>query len=179
MTFLNTPVDGAFLIRIEAQRDDRGFFARTWCRREFEGHGLTAGLVQCNISFNYRRGTLRGLHYQAPPFEEVKLVRCIRGALHDVILDLRPQSPTYLRHFAAELSAENRDMMYVPAGVAHGFLTLADDTEVLYQMSQFYSPEHSRGVRWNDPAFAINWPHPVQVIAERDRTYPDFTRCMP
>lgn len=162
------------MIQLEQHGDERGFFARSWCRREFEEHGLDPRLVQCNLSFNRSKGTLRGMHYQQAPFGEAKLVRCVRGALHDVIIDLRPHSPTYKQHFGVELSAENRSALYVPEGFAHGFLTLEDDTEVFYQMSQFYSAEHSRGLRWDDPAFGIWWPTEVRVISERDRTYPDF-----
>ena len=174
MIFKETPIPGAYLIGIEKLADPRGFFARTWCQREFEEHGLSTRLVQCSVSFNPKMGTLRGLHYQVPPAEEVKLVRCTSGALYDVIVDLRRTSPMYLRYFAAILSARDHNMMYVPAGIAHGFLTLAEETEIFYQMSEFYSSEHSRGVRWNDPQLGIVWPAAVRVIAERDRTYPDF-----
>jgi dTDP-4-dehydrorhamnose 3,5-epimerase len=154
--------------------DERGFFARSWCEREFREHGLNSELVQCSISFNKERGTLRGVHYQAAPNPEAKLVRCTRGSLYDVALDLRPDSSTYLKWTAAELSAENHRALYIPEGCAHGFLTLEDQTEVLYQMSEFYYPEAARGVRWNDPAFGIEWPGKVEVISERDRIYPDF-----
>jgi dTDP-4-dehydrorhamnose 3,5-epimerase len=173
--FLPTPLPGAFVIELERHDDQRGFFARTWCAREFEAHGLAARLAQCSVSFNKRKGTLRGMHYQIAPFEEAKLVRCSAGALHDVVIDLRPTSPTYKRHFAAVLSAENRRMVYVPEGCAHGFQTLADDTEIIYQISEVYSPEHAQGVRWDDPAFAVAWPDDDRTIADRDRTYPDFT----
>jgi dTDP-4-dehydrorhamnose 3,5-epimerase len=174
MIFTETPLPGAFVIDPERIADDRGFFARTYCAREFEAHGLTTRVAQTNLSYNPRRGTLRGMHFQRAPFAEAKLVRCTRGAIHDVIIDLRPGSPTFRAHFGASLDAENRRMLYVPEGFAHGFLTLADDTEVSYQISQFYNSEHAGGVRWNDPAFAIAWPEEVRVIAQRDRTYPDF-----
>jgi dTDP-4-dehydrorhamnose 3,5-epimerase len=174
--FTETPLPGAWLIDPERLEDHRGFFARTWCRREFESHGLSAHLVQCNISFNKRRGTLRGMHYQADPHQEDKLVRCTSGAVYDVIIDLRPHSPTFLRHFAVVLTAESRRMLYVPRGVAHGFQTLVDDTEVFYQMSEFHAPGAARGVRWNDPAFDIRWPIAGPILSERDRAYPDVVR---
>jgi dTDP-4-dehydrorhamnose 3,5-epimerase len=174
MTFLETTISGVFEIRIQAIPDDRGFFARAWCRSEFEEHGLEPALVQCNISFNRRKGTLRGMHYQAAPFAETKLVRCTQGAICDVVLDLRPQSPTFKGWVAVTLTAENRNMVYVPKGCAHGFLTLQDETEVFYQMSEVYNAESARGVRWNDPSFGIAWPERVEVISDRDRNYPDF-----
>jgi len=171
--FTVTPV-GALVIEPERLSDDRGFFARSFCAREFEAHGLDPRVAQCNISFNPRRGTVRGMHFQRPPHAEAKLVRCTAGSLWDVALDLRPESPTFCRHFALELSAENRKMLYLPEGLAHGYQTLADDTEVFYQVSAAYAPDHGAGVRWDDPAFDIAWPLPVAMIAERDRTYPDF-----
>lgn len=174
MNIGETPVVGAYLIELERLEDERGFFARTWCRREFEEAGLNTELAQCSLSFSLRRGTLRGLHYQAAPHEEVKNVRCTMGSIYDVVVDLRPRSPTYLQHFGTTLSAENRRTLYVPEGCAHGFLTLEDSTEVFYQISEFHVPEAARGVRWDDPAFGIQWPMEVQVISERDRTYPDF-----
>jgi dTDP-4-dehydrorhamnose 3,5-epimerase len=174
MRFTETKVAGAFLIEPEPIADERGFFARTWCREEFADHGLTGELAQANISFNHRRGTLRGLHYQADPHAEAKLVRATRGAIWDLALDLRRDSPTYLAWFGAELSDANRHMLYVPEGCAHGFLTLTDDAEVAYQMSAPYVPQAARGVRFDDPAFGIEWPGEVVVINERDRTYPDF-----
>jgi dTDP-4-dehydrorhamnose 3,5-epimerase len=176
MIFTETTLAGAFIIEPERIEDERGFFARTWCQREFAARGLTSRLAQCNISFNTNAGTLRGMHYQADPYGEVKLVRCTMGAIHDVIIDLRPESPMFTQHVAVVLSARNRAMLYIPEGFAHGFLTLEDNTEVFYQMSALYAPAHARGVRWNDPAFAIAWPMEVRVIAERDRTYPDFRR---
>jgi dTDP-4-dehydrorhamnose 3,5-epimerase len=174
MIFTETKLRGAFLVDIERHEDERGFFARSWCRREFEAHGLNPKIAQCNVSFNVRRGTLRGMHYQAAPFEEAKLVRCTRGALCDVIVDLRPDSATFKQHVSEVLTAENRRMLFVPEGFAHGFLTLEDATEVLYQMSAYHAPERARGFRWNDPAFGIPWPAGVEVISERDRDYPDF-----
>jgi dTDP-4-dehydrorhamnose 3,5-epimerase len=174
MKFVDTPLPGVWLVAPEPLVDERGFFARTFCRREFEEHGLDPELVQASISFNGRKGTLRGMHYQAPPHEEGKLVRCTRGAIHDVTLDLRPDSPTYLEHFAARLDEDNRLALWVPPGVAHGFLTLTDGAEVLYQMSVAYVPDAARGVRWDDPAFGIDWPEPPAVISERDAGYPDF-----
>jgi dTDP-4-dehydrorhamnose 3,5-epimerase len=173
--FTEAPLKGAFVIEPEPLADTRGFFARTWCQREAEKHGLNPRLVQCSVSFNLRRGTLRGLHYQAAPHEEAKLVRCTTGAIHDVIVDLRPDSPTFRGHFAVLLSAKNRRMLYVPEGFAHGFQTIEDGTEVFYQMSEFYSPQSARGVRWDDPAFGIVWPAADRIINERDRAYPDFT----
>lgn len=175
MIFVPTALPGAFVIEMEKREDDRGFFARSWCVREFEAHGLDPRLVQCNVSFNRRKGTLRGMHYQAAPFEEAKLIRCTAGAIHDVILDLRPDSGAHLKHVAVELSAANHRMLYVPGGCAHGFQTLADDTEVFYQMSQFYSAEHARGVRWDDPAFGLPWPPDERTIVARDLAYPDYT----
>jgi dTDP-4-dehydrorhamnose 3,5-epimerase len=172
--FTETRLKGAFVLELEKREDDRGFFARSWCRKEFETHNLNSAIVQCNVSFNRSRGTLRGMHYQAAPFAEAKLVRCTAGALYDVIIDLRPDSATYKQHVGEVLSAANYRMLYVPEGFAHGFQTLEDNTEIFYQMSQFYSPEHARGVRYNDPAFGIEWMIGEPVIADRDRNYPDF-----
>ena len=174
MVFTETALRGAFLVAPEPRSDDRGFFARTWSAAEFESHALNPRLVECSVSFNNRTGTLRGMHYQADPFSEAKLVRCTHGAIHDVIIDLRADSPTYTRSVGLTLSARNRLMLYVPEGFAHGFETLEDDTEVFYQISERHSPEHGRGVRWNDPAFAITWPTEPTVMSVRDRTYPDF-----
>jgi dTDP-4-dehydrorhamnose 3,5-epimerase len=174
MTFDETVISGVFEIRINRMPDNRGFFARTWCRNEFEEHGLEPVLKQCSISYNARKGTLRGMHYQAAPFAESKLVRCTQGAIYDVVLDLRPQSPSFKNWIAVTLTAENRNMVYMPKGCAHGFLTLQEQTEVFYQMSEVYNAESARGVRWDDPAFRIAWPEKVEVISERDRTYPDF-----
>jgi dTDP-4-dehydrorhamnose 3,5-epimerase len=172
--FTETPLAGAFLIDLEPVTDERGFFARSFCRREFTAHGLNPDLAQCNISLNQRRGTLRGMHWQAAPHQEAKLVRCTRGAIHDVIIDLRPGSPTFAAHIAATLTAADRRMLYVPEGFAHGFVTLEDDTEVFYQMSEFYAPEYARGVRHDDLAFAIRWPIEILVVSDRDRSYPDW-----
>jgi dTDP-4-dehydrorhamnose 3,5-epimerase len=174
MTFRETRLPGVFEIEMYLNSDARGFFARSWCQKEFEDHGLNSNLVQCSVSLSSRKGTLRGMHYQAAPFAETKVVRCTSGAIYDVVLDLRSQSATFKQWFATVLSAENRHSLYVPEGCAHGFLTLTDESEVLYQMSEFYHPEAGRGVRWNDPAFQIVWPEKVEVISERDGNYPDF-----
>jgi dTDP-4-dehydrorhamnose 3,5-epimerase len=174
MIFEETNVAGAYIVSPEPHRDERGFFARTWCENEFRDHGLNPKLVQCSVSFNEKKGTLRGMHFQVEPHAEAKLVRCTMGSLYDVALDLRPDSPTYMRWAGVELTAANHRAFYIPEGCAHGLLTLEDQTEALYQMPQFYHPESARGVRWNDPAFAIAWPGAVEVIAERDRTYRDF-----
>jgi dTDP-4-dehydrorhamnose 3,5-epimerase len=175
MIFTPTPLTGAYVVEMEPRADERGFFARIWCRREFEEHGLDGELVQSSISLSKSAGTLRGLHYQATPFEETKLVRCTRGSIFDVIVDLRPESRTFTRHVAVRLSSANRRMLYIPKGFAHGFQTLEHDTEVMYQMSEFYQPEAARGVRWDDPAFAIDWPDAAnRIMNERDRSYPDF-----
>jgi dTDP-4-dehydrorhamnose 3,5-epimerase len=172
--FKPTELPGAYVIEQERHEDSRGHFARTFCEAEFKASGLDTRIVQCSVSFNRRKGTLRGMHYQVPPFEELKLVRCNRGAIYDVIIDLRRDSPTFKKHFAVELDEQNGRMVYVPAGFAHGFQTLEDETEVSYQMSQVYSAEHSRGVRWDDPAFGIRWPDENRTILDRDRNYPDF-----
>ena len=174
MTFHETNLPGVFEVHIEPRYDERGFFARSWCQKEFEEHGLDPRLVQCSVSFNSRKGTLRGLHYQAAPHPEAKVVRCTQGEIYDVVLDLRPQSPTFRDWIGMVLSAKNRVMLYIPEGCAHGFLTLEDQTEIFYQMSEFYHAESARGVRWDDPAFQIAWPGEVKVISERDRTYPNF-----
>jgi dTDP-4-dehydrorhamnose 3,5-epimerase len=174
MIFQDIKIRGAFEIYVEAKPDERGFFARTWCQEEFEKRGLNPRLVQCSISFNVRKGTLRGMHYQADPYAEAKLVRCTQGAIYDVVIDLRPKSPTFKTWIAVDLTAEKRNMVYIPEGCAHGFLTMADKSEVLYQMSEIYNLESARGVRWDDPTFKIVWPAKVEMISERDRTYPDF-----
>jgi dTDP-4-dehydrorhamnose 3,5-epimerase len=174
MTFVETPVAAVWVIEPERHEDDRGFFARTWDTTVFAERGLNPAFVQSSVSYNHRRGTLRGLHYQVAPCEEAKLVRCTAGAVFDVALDLRPASETFRRWFGVELSAENRLGLYVPEGCAHGFLTLSDDSEISYQISEFWAPEAGRGVRWDDPAFGIEWPGEVVVINERDRTYSDF-----
>lgn len=175
MKFTESFLPGAYVVDIDPIRDERGFFARTWCREEFQAFGLSSVVEQSSISFNKKRGTLRGMHYQAAPYEEVKLVRCTRGAIHDVILDLRADSPTFCRWFAVELTADNGRMVYMPAGFAHGFQALAEQSEVFYQISEPYRPETARGVRWNDPAFQIEWPIPNPILSVRDRGFPDFS----
>lgn len=174
MKFNPTKLAGVVEVLPEPNTDERGSFARTWCQNEFQAHGLNPRLVQCNLSVNARKGTLRGMHYQAEPYAEAKLVQCTKGEIYDVVLDLRTGSPTYRQWVAKVLSAEQHNMLYIPEGCAHGFLTLADATEVFYQMSEFYQPGVAHGVRWNDPAFQVVWPEAVQVISDRDRTYPDF-----
>ena len=176
MIFTETTLKGAFVIELEKHEDERGFFARTFCRTEFETQGLNPNFVQCNISYNKKKDTLRGMHYQVAPYQEAKLVSCTRGALYDVIIDLRPDSPTYCRWLAVELSAENYQMLYIPECFAHGFQTLEDNTLVLYQMSEFYHPECARGNRWDDPAFGIKWPLSNRVVSKKDLSYPDFKR---
>jgi dTDP-4-dehydrorhamnose 3,5-epimerase len=174
MIFRETKLPGVLEVYPQPNADERGFFARSWCQNEFERRGLNPRVVQCNISFNVKKGTLRGIHYQDRPYAEDKLVRCTKGSIYDVVVDLRPQLPSFKEWIGVVLTGANRQMLYVPEGCAHGFLTLEDETEVFYQMSQFYHPELARGVRWNDPAFKIAWPVRVEVISERDRTYPDF-----
>jgi dTDP-4-dehydrorhamnose 3,5-epimerase len=174
MRFVETALSGAFIVDPEPIEDHRGFFARTWCQREFAARHLAVRLVQCSVSFNKRKGTLRGMHYQIAPLAETKLVRCTRGSIYDVIIDLRSSSSTFKRHVAVVLTADSRRMLYVPEGFAHGFQTLEDDTEVFYQMSEFHAPEHARGVRWNDRAFGIAWPDDDRTISERDWNYADF-----
>jgi dTDP-4-dehydrorhamnose 3,5-epimerase len=177
MKFIQTKFIGAFLIELQRAKDERGFFARSFCRKEFEMHGLNPAVAQCNTSFNHAIGTLRGMHYQLEPCREVKLVRCISGAIHDVIIDLRPTSPTYRGWEGFELSAENRRALYVPESFAHGYLTLADNTEVFYQVSEFYSPDYERGIRWNDPAFMIHWPITPRIISSKDASHPNFVEA--
>jgi dTDP-4-dehydrorhamnose 3,5-epimerase len=174
MHFVAAPLSGLFVVDVEEKHDDRGLFARTFCQREFAAHGLPIEFVQCNTSFSARRGTLRGMHFQCEPHAEGKLVRCTRGAIYDVALDLRKDSITFGRWEAYELSAENRRSLYIPPGLAHGFVTLADLTEVHYQMTACYEAAAARGVRWNDPAFAIRWPVEEPILSPRDATYPDF-----
>ena len=175
MKFEELKLAGAYLIELDKFQDERGFFARSWCQQEFAQKGLSASLVQCNISFNLKKGTLRGMHYQAKPHEEEKLVRCTMGAIYDVIVDLRQESSTFKQWVGVELNAENRQMLYIPGGMAHGFQTLIDKTEVFYQMSEFYNPDSARGVRWNDPAFEIKWPEiQERTISSKDSNYPDF-----
>ena len=179
MRFESTALEGVLIIRPELREDERGWFARTWCDREAREHGLEPKWVQCSISYNARRGIIRGLHYQLPPYEEAKLVRCTMGSIHDVVLDLRQQSPTFGRHLAIVLSATNRLAVYVPPGCAHGFQVLEDGTEVFYQISEFYMPDHAGGVRWDDPAFGIEWPVAPASMSERDRALPDFRVLAP
>ena len=172
MIFQATALAGVWIVEPEPATDERGFFARTWCRQEFAARGLNPGLAQCSVSWNEARGTLRGMHYQAAPHAEAKLVRCTRGAIHDVALDVRRGSPTFGRWIAAELTADNRRMLYVPAGVAHGFQTLADGSEVFYQISEFHHPESARGVRWDDRRCAIVWPVRPVIVSPRDAALP-------
>jgi len=174
MIFQESKVAGAFEINIDPRFDERGFFARSWCQQEFDQQGLNSHLVQCNISYNPRKHTMRGMHYQVEPFAEAKVVRCVKGAIYDVVIDLRPESSTFRQWTGLTLTAANRQMLYIPEGCAHGFLTLEDQTEVLYQMSEFYHADSARGVRWDDPAFCIQWPATPELMSERDRTYPDF-----
>jgi len=172
--FTETALAGAYVIEPERHEDERGFFARVWCQKECQTRGVNPRLVQCNVSFNKQRGTLRGMHWQNTPHVEAKVVRCTMGAIYDVIIDLRPDSATFKHYEALILTPENHTMLYVPEGFAHGFLTLMDNTEVFYQMSEFYHPESQAGVRWNDPTFGIHWIDDVHVISHRDAHYPDF-----
>jgi dTDP-4-dehydrorhamnose 3,5-epimerase len=172
MLFIETNLPGAFVIDIEERRDPRGFFARTYCQNEFAEHGLVLDTVQCSIAFNVTQGTLRGMHYQTMPAPETKLIRCTKGAIYDVIIDMRPESPTYLAHFAIQLCEGNHRMLYVPEMFAHGYQTLTDNAEVEYQMGTFYAPDCSRGVRYDDPAVGIEWPLPVSVISPKDQEWP-------
>ena len=174
MRFEQSPLPGAFVVDVDRKDDERGFFARTFCHDEFAEHGLVADYAQSSVSYNKRKGTLRGMHFQKKPHEEAKVVRCTMGAIYDVIVDLRPGSPTQTRWFGIELSAVNRRALYVPKGFAHGFITLADESEVLYQISTQFHPESAAGVRWNDPAFTIEWPLEAAVMSGRDRSYPDY-----
>jgi len=174
MIFTETELKDAFIIDIEKREDERGFFARAWCQMELEAHGLSSHWVQANLAFSKRKGTLRGLHYQIVPYEEAKLMRCIRGAIYDVIIDLRPESPTYKQWLGVELTADNHRMLYVPEGFAHGYQSLVDDTEAFYPVSQFHTPGSERGVRWDDPAFAIEWPVTKNLIlSDKDKSWPD------
>ncbi|HTO91919.1 MAG TPA: dTDP-4-dehydrorhamnose 3,5-epimerase [Candidatus Sulfotelmatobacter sp.] len=174
MIFEALALPGAFAIDLEPRGDERGFFARVFCQKEFAAHGLATEMVQANVSQNVSKGTLRGMHYQRAPFAEVKLVRCIHGTIHDVIIDLRPDSPTYLNWLGVELSRRNRRALYVPEGFAHGYQALEDDTEVLYLVSQFYTPSHESAIRWNDPRFGIRWPLPDPILSPKDAAHPDF-----
>lgn len=175
MIFTETKLAGAYIIELEPLEDERGFFARVFDQKMFKAQGLNPFVAQCNISFNKKKGTLRGMHFQTPPYEEAKLVRCAQGAIYDVIIDLRRDSPTFTQWFAVELTKVNRKMLYVPEGFAHGFQTLKDNSEVFYQMSEFYHLECAKGVKWNDPAFAIEWPAVAhRIITSKDQRYPDF-----
>jgi len=176
MRFTPTPIAGAFVVSPEERRDGRGFFARLWCQHELAEQGLNARFVQCNSSFSDERGTLRGLHYQTAPYGEAKLIACTRGSILDVIVDLRRDSSTYLQAFATELTERNRLMVYVPEGCAHGYLTLADDSEVVYPVTEFYHPEAEAGLRWNDPVVSIAWPESPRVISPKDLAWPDYQR---
>jgi len=171
MIFKETPLKGAFVLEVEERSDDRGLFARTFCRREFEAHGLNPTVSQCNLNYNYKAGTLRGLHFQFPPAAEVKLVRCTRGRVFDVIVDMRKDSETYLQHFGVELSADNRKLLYVPELFAHGYQALEDDSEVAYQVSEFYTPGHEGGLRHDDPDLGIEWPQEVTVVSDKDSSW--------
>lgn len=176
MRFVETPLRGAVILEIEKSDDERGFFARTYCEREFKEHGLTFEFRQCSVSYNVKKGTIRGLHYQAAPHEEEKIVRCTMGAIFDVAVDLRPESPSFRKWLGVELNAENRRMLFLPKGLAHGFQTLRDGSEVFYQISGEYHPESVRGVRWDDPAFRVDWPERVTSISTRDRSFLDFPK---
>jgi dTDP-4-dehydrorhamnose 3,5-epimerase len=172
MLFTETKLQGAYLINLKRLEDERGFFARTFCRQEFKEYGLNIEIAQANISYNKKKGTLRGMHMQLAPFEESKLIKCNQGAIYDVIVDLRKKSKTFLQWIGAELTSENHQMIYVPEGFAHGFITLEDNTEVSYQMSQFYAPGYEKGYRWNDPVFDIEWPMEPVIMAEKDKNFP-------
>jgi dTDP-4-dehydrorhamnose 3,5-epimerase len=175
MKFTPTQLPGAFIIEIQRLEDERGFFARTFCQREFREYGLNPDLAQCNLSYNKMKGTLRGMHFQAAPYQEAKLVCCMQGAIRDVIIDIRPDSPTYMSYFAIDLTSTAHNALYVPEGFAHGFLTLEPETYVFYQMSEFYVPDAARGFRWNDPAFDIKWDAEIHMISKRDANLPNFS----
>lgn len=172
MIFTETKLKGSYIIDLDLLEDDRGFFARTYCSSEFEAQGLKPNVAQCNLSLNHKQGAVRGLHFQLPPAAETKLVRVVRGAINDVVIDLRPDSPTYMKHLSVELTAENRRALYIPEMFAHGYQTLTDNVEVLYQMGAAYAPEYARGVRYDDPAFGIRWPLPVTEISSKDQSWP-------
>lgn len=174
MKYVPLDIPGVFSVEPQFLSDERGFFTRTYCAREFAEHGLDPAVAQCNVSFNHKRGTLRGMHFQTKPHEEAKLVRVTSGAVHDVIVDLRPESPAYLRWIGLELTAESHRGVFIPTGCAHGFLTLTDGVEMLYYMSEFYDPPTNTGVRWNDPAFAIEWPFEPLLVSDKDNSYPDY-----
>ncbi len=176
MIVLPIKIARGYVIDLERREDHRGFFARSWCQEEFRAHGLNPRVAQVNVGFSRKKGTLRGLHYQLPPYEEARLVRCTMGAIYDVIVDLRPDSSTHKQWVGVELTAENRRMLHIPEGCAHGYETLVDNTEMYYQTSQFYAPEYVRGIRHDDPTFGIEWPLPVDVISDADRSWPDYER---
>ena len=176
MIFKELPLSGAYILDIEKNSDGRGFFARTWCRNEFKQNNLNTDLAQFSISFNIHTGTLRGMHFQVSPNEETKIVQCITGSIHDVIIDLRKNSNTFMKSYGIELTAQNKTMLYIPKGFAHGFITLEDNTEVFYHISDFYAPQSARGFRWNDPTFELNWPIKPTVMSEKDKNYPDFNQ---
>jgi dTDP-4-dehydrorhamnose 3,5-epimerase len=175
MIFTETKLKGAWIIEIKKIEDDRGFFGRSWCRHEFEERGLNGNLCQINTSLTLKKGTIRGMHYQIDPYQETKFIRCTRGRIYDVIVDLRPNSPTFLQWVGNELSADNYKMVYVPENFAHGFVSIEDNSEVYYPVTQFYTPGAERGSRWNDPAFNIKWPVEIKIVSEKDRNHPDFT----
>lgn len=174
MRFLETPLSGAYVMEVEKREDERGFFGRSWCARELAEHGLDTSVVQANVSFNKAKGTVRGMHFQSAPHEEVKIVRCTRGSMYDVIVDLRPESPTYCQWFGIELSADNYRMLYIPKRFGHGYQTLEDDVDLMYMVSSSFAPEHATGVRHDDPAFGITWPLSITMINEKDRSWPAF-----
>ncbi len=175
MIFKKTKLNDVYIIKIEPKVDERGFFARSWCKKEFSDQGLESNYVQTNLSFNKSKGTLRGMHYQVEPYGEVKLVRCLKGSIYDVVIDLRKESSTYLGWMGVELDDKNRDMLYIPKGFAHGFLTLKDDTEIFYQMSEYYKPTAVSGLRYDDPKFNISWPIAIKQIAEKDNDWQNFS----
>lgn len=174
MIFTETKLKGAFIIEIKKIEDERGFFGRSWCKKEMEENGLNGEIVQANTSFSFKKGTLRGMHYQVPPYEEAKIIRCVRGAIYDVIIDLRPGSAGYKKWIGTELTSDNYKMLYVPEGFAHGFITLTDNVEVYYNVTAFYTPGAEKGIRWNDPLFNIKWPVYPVVISSKDQEHPDF-----
>jgi len=175
LQFKETKLSGAYIIDLDTLEDERGFFARAFCQKEFEENGLRSNIAQCNLSFNHKKGTLRGMHYQVKPYEEVKMVRCTQGKILDVIIDLRKDSATYKKWIGVELTAENNRMLYVPEGFAHGYQTLEDNSVVYYQVTEFYQPGSERGIRWNDPAFNIDWPLEISFISDKDNSHPDYT----
>jgi dTDP-4-dehydrorhamnose 3,5-epimerase len=174
LIFTETKLKGAFILEVKRIEDERGFFGRSWCKKEMEEHGLNSNVVQANVSFNHKKGTLRGMHFQFSPHQETKLVRCTKGAIYDVIIDLRKDSPTYKQWIGVELTEDNYKMLFVPEDFAHGFITLQDNTAVTYQVTQYYTPGAEGGIRWNDPAMAIEWPIPVEVISSKDKAHPDY-----